>query len=436
MGKYNLVSFSGIFILIGIAWLFSSDKKNLNWKVIIWGLILQMLVALFIFVVPVGAQVFIFVNDFVVKILDAASAGSRFVFGRLALPPGTTNEAGESSLGFFLAFQALPSIIFFSSLMSILYFFNIMPRIIRGFAFIFTRLMKISGAESLVAASNIFVGIESALTIRPHLNKMTRSELCTVLAVGMATVASNVLAVYVFSLKSQFPGIAGHLVSASLLSAPAALLMSKVILPESEQPETLGKTVHLDYVKEKNLFEAIINGANTGVKVLVGIVALLMAVLGLVAVADMFLSVIGGKINSIYGFNFDWTLKGIMGYLFYPLTLILGVPPSDAGIISKIIGEKIIVTEVVAYQDLALVMEQNLLQHPRSALIAAYALCGFTHLASMAIFVGGLTALAPDRTRVISGVAIRALIAAILACLMTACVAGTFFVNKSVLFGP
>ncbi|MEC4675344.1 MAG: nucleoside transporter C-terminal domain-containing protein [Nitrospirota bacterium] len=436
MGKYNLVSFSGIFIMIGIAWLFSSDKRNMNWKVIIWGLILQMLVALFIFVVPAGAKVFIFVNDFVVKILDAATAGSRFVFGRLALPPGTANEAGETSLGFFLAFQALPSIIFFSSLMSILYFFNIMPRIIRGFAFIFTGLMKISGAESLVAASNIFVGIESALTIRPHLNKMTRSELCTVLSVGMATVASNVLAVYVFSLKSQFPGIAGHLVSASLLSAPAALLMSKVILPESEQPETLGKAVHPDYVKENNLFEAIINGANTGVKVLVGIVALLMAVLGLVAVADMFLAVIGGQVNSVYGFNIDWTLKGIMGYLFYPLTLILGVPPSDAGIISKIIGEKIIVTEVVAYQDLALVMEQNLLQHPRSALIAAYALCGFTHLASMAIFVGGLTALAPERTRVISGVAIRALIAATLACLMTACVAGTFFTNKSVLFGP
>jgi CNT family concentrative nucleoside transporter len=435
MDMYNFVSFSGIFILMAFAWLLSSDKKNMNWKVITWGIGLQILIALFIFVVPAGAKVFLFLNDVAITILNSASAGARFLFGRLALGPGQVNEAGEASLGFILAFQAFPTIIFFSALIAILYFLNIMSYIVRGFAWVFTKLMRISGAESVVAASNIFVGIESALTVKPHLNKMTRSELCTVLTVGMATVASNVLALYVFSLKAQFPTIAGHLISASLLSAPAALAMSKIILPESGKPETLGAHIHPHYKREKNFFEAIINGANSGVKMIVGIAALLIAVLGLVALVDLFLTGLGGKINSLFCLQIDWSLKGLLGYLFYPFTLVLGVPPSDAGIISKIIGGRAIVTEVAAYRDLAAVLANNLLQHPRSAVITTYALCGFAHLASMAIFVGGISALAPEKTRTIAEVAPRALIAATLACLLTACVAGTFFMKGSVILG-
>lgn len=435
MQAYNLVSFSGIFVLLSCAWLLSSDKKNINWRVVIWGITLQMIFALFIFTVPAGAKLFLFINDMVVKVLDSASAGTRFVFGRLALPPGATNEAGETSLGFILAFQAFPTIIFFSALVSILYFCNIMPRLIKGFAFIFTKLMKISGAESLCAASNIFVGVESAFIIKPHLDDMTRSELCTVLTAGMATVASNVLAFYVFTLQSQFPTIAGHLISASFLSAPAALVMSKMILPESDVPITLGETITPHYEKESNLFEAIINGANSGIRLIVGIIALLLAVLGLVALLDLFLGGIGWRLNSLLGIQIDWTLKGLLGYIFYPITLVLGVPPSDAGIIARIIGERTVVTEVVAYQDLAVVMGQNLLKHPRSAVIATYALCGFAHVASMAIFIGGVAALAPKKTRTLSQIGLRALLAATLACLLTACVAGTFFMKGSILLG-
>jgi CNT family concentrative nucleoside transporter len=435
MDIYNLVSFAGIFILVGFAWVLSSDRKNMNWRVIGWGIGLQILVALFIFVVPAGAELFRVVNDVVVKVLDSASAGAKFVFGPLALAPGQVSETGEKSLGFILAFQAFPTIIFFSALIAILYYFGIMPLIIRGFAYVFTRLMRISGAESLVAASNIFVGIESTLTVKPYLSQMTRSEVCTVLTAGMATVASNVLALYVFSLRDQFPAIAGHLVSASLLSAPAALVMSKIIFPEAESPETLGVHVRPFYEKEKSLFEAIINGANAGVKMIVGIVALLIAVLGLVALVDLLLSALGSKINLLFGVECQWSLKAIFGYIFYPVTLVLGIPPSDAGVVSKIIGERVIVTEVVAYKDLAVALEQNLLQHPRSAVIATYALCGFAHLASMAIFVGGICALAPDKTRNIGGVALRALLAATLACLLTACVAGTFFTEGSILLG-
>ncbi len=432
MDIYNLVSFAGIFVLIGFAWVLSADKKNMNWRVIGWGIGLQILIGLFIFVVPAGSKLFLVVNDIVVNILESASAGAKFVFGRLALAPGQVSETGEESLGFILAFQAFPTIIFFSALIAILYYFGIMPLVIRGFAYVFTKLMRISGAESLVAAGNIFVGIESTLTVKPYLSRMTNSEICTILTAGMATVASNVLALYVFSLKTQFPTIAGHLVSASLLSAPAALVMSKIIFPEKQSPETLGVHVRPFYEREKSLFEAIINGANAGVKMIVGIVALLIAVLGLVALVDLLLSTVG---TWIFGLENELSLKAIFGYVFYPFTLILGVPASDAGIVSKIIGERLIVTEVVAYKDLAAALEQNLLQHERSAVITTYALCGFAHLASMAIFVGGISALAPDRVRNIGGVAFRALLAATLACLLTACVAGTFFTKGSILLG-
>jgi len=435
MDIYNLISFGGIFVLVGIAWVLSAEKRNMNWRVIGWGIGLQILIAVFIFVVPAGAKVFLVVNDVVVEVLDSASAGAKFVFGRLALGPGQSSESGEESLGFILAFQAFPTIIFFSALIAVLYFFKIMPLVIRGFAYVFTKLMRISGAESLVAASNIFVGIESAITVKPYLGKMTRSEMCTILTAGMATVASNVLALYVFSLQEQFPTIAGHLVSASLLSAPAALVMSKIILPESEQPITLGMHVQPFYEKDNSLFEAIVKGANAGVKMIAGIVALLIAVLGLVALVDLLLSVFGSGIGYVFGVELQLSLKEIFGYIFYPVTLILGVPPSDAGEISKIIGERLIVTEVVSYKDLASALEQDVLQHPRSAVVATYALCGFAHVASMAVFVGGVCALAPERMRNITSVAFRALVAATLACLLTACVAGTFFTEGSILFG-
>ena len=438
MTIYNLVSFLGMFALMGLAWLISSNKRKMNWRVIGWGITLQMLFALLVFQVPAGTSAFLFINRVVVRLLDSASAGTQFVFGRLALPPGATNADGETSLGFILAFQAFPTIVFFSALMSILYFYRILPLIIRGFAYVFTRLMRVSGAESLCTASNIFVGIESALTIKPHLEKMTRSELCTVLTAGMATVASNVLALYVFCLHEVFPNIAGHLISASILSAPAALVMSKIILPETGEPETLGKTVEVHYERENTLFEAIINGANAGVKLIFGIVALLLAVLGLVALVDLVFVSFGSRLNTLMGLGIDWSLKGLLGYLFYPFTLVIGVPISDAWTISKIIGERTVATEVAGYKDLAAVLAGNLLQHPRSAVLATYALCGFAHVASLAIFVGGMSALAPSRAGDLAKVGIRALVAATLACLLTACIAGVFLpvaADKSILLG-
>lgn len=435
MEIYNLVSLMGIFVLAGFAWLCSSNKRVINWRVVFWGISLQLLFALFIFMVPVGTRFFLFVNKIVVVVLDSATAGTKFLFGRLALPPGTTNEAGETSLGSMLAFQALPTIIFFAALVGALYYLKIMPLFIRCFAYVFTKLMRISGAESLCASSNIFVGVESALVVKPYLQEMTKSELTTILSAGMGTIASTVLALYVFFLQGELPTIAGHLVSASFLSAPAAVIMAKLIVPETEEPKTLGVNVKPHYEREDNLILAIINGAYSGLRLLGGIMTLLLAFLGFVALIDLVLGWAGGYLNSWFGLNFEWSLKALLGYVFYPFTIVLGVPPSDALEIARIIGERTVATEVVSYQKLSQLIAEGRLVHPRSAIIASYALCGFAHIASLAIFVGGIGALAPKRLKALSRLGFRALLAATLACLMTGAVAGLFFSKGSILFG-
>ena len=435
MEIYNLVSFLGIFVLVGFAWLCSRQRRVVNWRVIIWGIGLQLFFAVFIFWVPVGARFFLFVNRVVVKILESATAGTRFLFGVLAIPPGQTTEAGEASLGNILAFQALPTIIFFAAVIGALYYLKIMPLVIRGFSYVFTRLMRISGAESLCASSNIFVGVESALVIRPHLKEMTKSELVTILSASMGTIASTVLAIYVFYLQDQLPTIAGHLISASFLSAPAAVVMAKLIYPESETPKTLGKDVKPYYEREDNLIMAIVNGAFSGLRYLGGIVTLLLAFLGIVALFDLALGWLGGYFNTWFGWGFEWSLGSILGYVSYPFTLLLGVPPADALEIARLIGERTVVTEVVSYQHLSQLMAEGALVHPRSAIIASYALCGFAHIASLAIFVGGIGALVPERLKDLSRLGFRALLAATLACLMTGAVAGAFFTTGSILLG-
>lgn len=435
MELYNLVSLLGIFLLAGFAWLCSANRKVINWRVILWGIGLQFLFAFFIFVVPVGAKFFLLVNKIVLAILESATEGIKFLFGRLALPPGTINEQGETSLGHFLAFQALPTVIFFAALVGALYYLRIMPLLIRAFSYVFTRLMRISGAESLCASSNIFVGIESALVIQPYLRKMTRSELVTILSACMGTIASTVLALYVSFLRGVLPTIAGHLVSASVLSAPAAVVMAKLIMPETEKPETLGIDVKPYYEREDNLIMAIINGSYSGLRFLGGIVALLLSFLGIVALINLVLGQLGVPLSNWLGLNIDLSLESLLGYVFYPFTVILGIPPDDAFKLSQVLGERTILTEVFSYRHLSELMTNGELVHPRSAIIASYALCGFAHVASLAIFVGGIGALVPSRLKDLSRLSLRALLAATLACLMTGAVAGTFFTQSSILLG-
>lgn len=434
MSIYNFISFLGILVIIFLSWCFSENKKVINYKLIFWCISIQLLFIFIIFVFPAGAKIFLFLNDIVIKILDASQAGTQFVFGRLALSPGTVNSYGESSLGFILAFQAFPTIIFFSSLMSILYFLKILPLIIRKFSVLFSKLMNISGAESLSATSNIFVGVESLLTITPYLKNMTRSELCTVLSAGMATVASNVLGIYVFCLRPYFPNIAAHLISASFISIPAVILISKLIVPETETPETLNKAVTEVESTDKTLFEAIINGAAAGVKLIVGITSLLIAIMGLVSLGNIILVSIGGKLNHILNLNLNWSFQGILGYIAYPFTLIAGIPLNDAPIISKIIGERLIITEVGSYQHLAEALAKGLLHSNRTAVITSYILCGFAHIPSMAIFIGGACALVPEKAKVFSTLGLKILLVSQLATLMTGCVAGVFYTKNAVLF--
>jgi len=435
MTIYNLISFTGIFVLAFVAWLLSSDRKTVNWRVVTWGIGLQLLFAFFVFVVPAGTKVFLFINDAVVKVLDSAQAGTRFIFGRLALPPGATNESGETSLGSFLLFQGLATIIFFAALIGALYHAGVMPFFIRLFSRVFTKTMGISGAESLSVSSNIFVGVESSLVVKPHLSDMTLSELATIITAGMATIASTVLAVYVIFLNRLLPTIAGHLVSASIIAAPASIVMAKLIMPETGRPRTLGLEVKPHYEREDNIMVAVINGANDGLKLLGGIVALLLAVLGLLALLDMIMGWAGGGLNKLFGLHFEWSLKSLFGYLLYPLTALLGLPPADILPVSKLLGERAVATEVVAYQHLADLMARGGLTSVRSAIIASYALCGFAHFASLAIFVGGTGALAPSRIKDLSRIGLRALLAATLACLMAGAVAGTFATSGSFLFG-
>jgi len=395
-----------------IAWLCSANRRLLNLRAIFWGTALQLIFAALVFRAPGSRDLFQFLNKAVLKLLTASEAGQTFVFGSLGTSAGNT--------GFILAFQALPVIIFFSALMGLLYYWGIMPRIIAVFAWLFTKVMRVSGAESCCTASNIFVGIESLTAIRPYLVRMTRSEYCTILTAGMATVASSTMGIYVLFLKDVFPGIAGHLISASILSAPAALVMSKIIFPESGHPETLGTHIKITPAEDAGTMDAIVNGAMAGLKLVGGVVALLIAFLGLLALADMILGWVAGK------FGCALSLGGLLGLIFKPFALLIGVPPEDAGFAGHLFGLRLVATEVPAYKELAVAMAANKLVHARSAVIIAYALCGFAHIASLAIFVGGTVALAPERRKDIVAVGFRALVAATFACLMTAAVAGVF----------
>ncbi|MBA4390960.1 MAG: nucleoside transporter [Syntrophus sp. (in: bacteria)] len=426
MNFYNIVSAFGIIFFIAFLFLFSRNRKRVSLRVIIWGIGLQLAFALFVFRVPFGSQVFLFLNDVTMKIIDSAFEGIRFLFGPLATPPGE-----KGSLGFILAFQAFPSIIFFAALMELLYHVGFMEKLINIFAHIFRKIMGISGAESLCASAQIFFGIESNLTIRPYLSKMTRSELMVVLTTGMATIASSVLGFYVIILAGIFPTVAGHLISASILLAPAAIVASKIAIPETEVPLTLGKVAKIEYAKADNVIEAIINGAMTGVKMVVSIGALLIAFIGLVSLVDMGLLSLGKGISQAIKIPVDITINNLLQHIFYPFTVAMGVPLDDAPQIAKILGERIILTEVKSYQDLSILVKEGKILHERSIVIATYALCGFAHIPSLAIFVGGTSSLVPERTKDIAVLGLWALFAANIACCITGAVAGLFYTGVS-----
>jgi concentrative nucleoside transporter, CNT family len=415
---YHLVSFLGFLVFLGIAWLLSTDRRRVAWKTIAWGVALQLAIGLIIFRVPASQRPFLWLNDGVLGLLSAAKAGTAFLFGPLAASPG---ESG--SVGFILIFQVLPIAIFFAAFTALLYHLRILQWIVRLFAKIFHRTMAISGAESLCGAANIFVGVESSLVIRPYLDKMTRSELLTVLTTGMATVASSTLGIYVAFLTGVFPQIAGHLLSASVLAIPAAIVVCKLLVPETGTPETaLGVPPDDQTARARNLMSAIIEGSMDGLKLAAGISALLIAILGLVALGDKLLG-LGG---SWFGMSEPLSLVRILSWVFRPFAYLLGIQVSDIPIAARLLGERVILTEVFSYNDLAQLISSGQVSDGRTVVILSYALCGFAHVASVAIFVGGTAALAPKRRDDLAALGWRALLAATLATLMTGCIAGIF----------
>ncbi|MDR3233573.1 MAG: hypothetical protein LBT46_07935 [Planctomycetaceae bacterium] len=414
----------GIPVFLFLARLAAWNRGSLNYRLLFWTLAFQGVFACFVFRSAAGQNLFISLNSVVIALVDAALEGPRFVFGSLADPAA----AEKNGLGFILFFQGLTTIIVISALTALLYHAGIMHRLLKLFAAIFSRLTKISGAESLAATANVFVGNESMLVIRPCLPHLTRSEFCTLLATCMATISANVIGIYIAALRTTMPSIAGHLVSASILSVPAAVLLAKLAVPESEKPETLGIDVQPHFEREKTLIEAVLNGGEAGFKMIAGITTMLIAVVGLLAIINVLLGWCGSQL----ALPITLSIQNILGFIFYPFVWLMGVPAADVPEVARLLGTRVIATEIPAYFTLAGLIESGTIEQ-RSAVIAAYALCGFAHLPSLAIFIGGAAALAPNRKADIAAVAWQALFAATLACLMTGAVAGIFYNGTSIL---
>jgi len=420
----RVISFCGLFVMIGLAWLMSSHKRKVNARVIAGGLLLQLGFALLILKTEPGRVTFAAIGAFFTAILDSVDAGSKMVFG-------------ENFTDFYFAFKVLPTIIFFSSLMAILYHIGLLQRIVWLFAVVMRWTLKTSGAESLSAAANIFVGqTEAPLVIKPYVNTMTLSELNTVMVGGFATIAGGVLAAYV-----GFGIDAGHLVTASVISAPAALLISKVMQPEVEHSQTMGG-VQLEVERASvNLIDAAGRGATDGLKLALNVAAMLIAFLGLIALLDLALLYTGGGVAWLcaemaelggydYHPKFEWSIAAVLGYLFYPLAWVMGIEGDDCFYAGQLLGLKMTATEFVAYAQLAdwLSDDSTVELSERTVTIMTYALCGFANFGSIGIQLGGIGAIAPERRSDLARLGLRAMIGGTLAAMMTACIAG-FLLN-------
>ncbi len=398
---YRLVSLIGLVFMMLVALAVSENRKKIPFRVVIAGLLLQFFFALLILKTGPGRSAFHAVEIYAAKLLAFSQAGSEFVFGNLASPDSTLRP------GFIFAFQVLPTIIFFSSLMAVLYHLGIMQKVIKGMAFVMQKTMKISGAESMAVAANTFVGqTEAPLVIEPYVSNMTMSELMTLMTGGMATIAGSVLVAYVgLGLN------AGHLVAASIMSAPAAVLIAKIIYPETGKPLTLDEHKAEIKVNTSNLIDAAAEGATVGLKLALNVAAMLIAFIALIHMFDSFLGI------------FHTDLKTVLGTLFYPFAVVMGVPLKDCVSFGYLLGTKISVNEFVAYTELAKMTGAGVLSQ-RSTILATYALCGFANFSSIAIQVGGIGAIAPNRKKDLAKLGLKAMIGGALASWMTACVAG------------
>ncbi|NCF64026.1 MAG: NupC/NupG family nucleoside CNT transporter [Gammaproteobacteria bacterium] len=407
----------GLAVLISIALGFSSNRKNIDWKLVASGIALQLFFAILVILVPGGREFFEGLSRVFVRIISFALDGAAFIFGPLADP---------SNLGFIFAFQVLPTIIFFAALMAVLYHLGIMQKIVQAMAWVMLKVMRISGAESLSVAANVFVGqTEAPLVVRPYISRMTESELLTMMIGGMATIAGGVLAAYITMLGGADEAMrifyAKHLLSASIMAAPATIVIAKILKPEMEESMTRGE-VKLNVEKTAtNVIEAAANGAADGWRLALNVGAMLLAFIALIAMIDYPL----GWIGELTGFDSatgrELSLSTVFGFLLSPLAWVIGVPWQDAVTVGGLIGEKVVTNEFVAYAHLT---EIQATLSPKALLISTYALCGFANFSSIAIQLGGIGGIAPERKPDLARLGLRAVMGGTLATMMTATIAG------------
>tara|TARA_B100001029_G_scaffold101605_1_gene83606 strand:- start:190 stop:1410 length:1221 start_codon:yes stop_codon:yes gene_type:complete len=401
----GLIGVLGLFTLLSIAFAMSENRKAINIKTVLYGLIFQLIFALFILKTPFGAPIFSFLDNSINILIGFSSSGSDFLFKSyidgVGFHPGLIN----------FAFSTLPTIIFFSSLVAVLYHFGILQVIIKFIARRMQLTLGTSGSETLSVAGNIFLGqTESPLMVRPFVNKMTKSELMAVMTGGFATVSGGVLAIYV-SWLTDIQGIAGHLLAASVMSAPAALVVAKIIYPETEESQTMGDVnVNIEQTNI-NAMEALSNGATDGLKLAANIAAMLIAFISFVAMVNYLLSFAGTSMEEIFGI------------IFRPLAWTMGVPWNEAQLVGMLMGKKIVLTELVAYGDLQNLIRDGMISE-RSAIISTYALCGFSNFASIGIQLGGIGAMAPDRKKDLAKLVTKAMFGGAIASWLTATIAG------------
>ena len=407
----------GLAVLMSVAFAFSNNKKSVDWKQVAAGIGLQVVFAIIVIMVPGGREFFSAISRVFVKTIDFAMTGAQFIFGDLA---------NSTNFGFIFAFQVLPTIIFFASLMAVLYHIGLMQKIVQGMAWVMLKVLRISGSESLSVAANVFIGqTEAPLVVRPYIAKMTESELFTMMVGGMATIAGAVLAAYIAMLggadEAQRLFYARHLLAASVMAAPATIVIAKLLRPETEVSLTKG-TVHLEVEQTAtNVIEAAANGAADGVRLSLNVGGMLLAFIALISMINFPLAWVGQVtgIESIIGQTLSLSI--ILGYILSPLAWIIGVPWSEAVLVGGLIGEKIVINEFVAYLHLGEIKD-TLSTH--SVLISTYALCGFANFSSIAIQLGGIGGLAPNRRSDIARLGLRAVLGGTLATMMTATIAG------------
>jgi concentrative nucleoside transporter, CNT family len=413
----------GLVVLVGIAWLFSNNKRSVDWRLVVTGISLQIAFAALVLLVPGGRDVFDALGKGFVKVLSFVNEGSSFIFGNLM---------NTEQYGFIFAFQVLPTIIFFSALMGVLYHLNVMQAIVRVMAWGITKVMRVSGAETTSVCASVFIGqTEAPLTVRPYIAKMTQSELITMMIGGMAHIAGGVLAAYVGMLGGSDPVqqafYAKHLLAASIMAAPATMVVAKLLVPETGTPLTRG-TVKMEVEKtSSNIIDAAAAGAGDGLKLALNIGAMLLAFIALIALLNAPLTWFGEVtgLQALLGRPTD--LSTLFGYLLAPIAWVIGTPWADATTVGSLIGQKVVLNEFVAYSELSRIVNGQVAGVSLSdegRLIATYALCGFANFSSIAIQIGGIGGLAPERRHDLAKFGLRAVLGGTIATFMTATIAG------------